>query len=167
MNVDVVLNKYGGTLHRRITMRRLGEDEHGTWLGAPAGTMVHSGAGRHFATACATVRLVPIDQWWTAIFFAEPNTWDVYCDITTPARWPAPDVVTMVDLDLDLQRTRDGGRADLLDEDEFETNRTAYGYPADVVAGARSAVQRLTAALTSGAEPFGTACRRWLRSPLT
>ncbi|MEV7401864.1 hypothetical protein AB0N93_15900 [Streptomyces sp. NPDC091267] len=33
--------KYDGSLHWHCTMFRLGEDDHGVWLGMPAGT-VHS-----------------------------------------------------------------------------------------------------------------------------
>ena len=163
VDVDVVFRKYSGSLHRRITMRRLGEDEHGTWLGAPAGTMVHSDApGQSFANQHATVRLVPTGQWWTAIFFAEPSAWDVYCDITTPAQWLHPSAVAMVDLDLDVLRTRNGGRTDLLDEDEFEANSATYGYPAEIVASAHSTAHRLGVDLASGTEPFGTSYRSWL-----
>ncbi|XVU29893.1 DUF402 domain-containing protein [Actinoplanes sp. CA-054009] len=164
MNVEVVLRKYDGRLHRRLVMRRLGEDAHGAWLGAPAGTTVHSGVpGRDFVTRHDTVRLVPVGQWWTAIFFAEPGEWDVYCDITTPAVWREPGSVVMVDLDLDVQRERDSGRVELLDEDEFEVNARAYGYPADVVAGARGAAERLVAGLGSRVEPFGVSGKGWLQ----
>jgi uncharacterized protein len=163
VDVEVVFHKYTGVPHRRVTMRRLGVDEHGTWLGAPAGTTVHSDVpGRSYTTHHATIRLVPVGQWWTAIFFAEPSVWDVYCDITTPAKWLHPGAVLMVDLDLDILRIRDGGRAELLDEDEFEANTLTYDYPADVVTRARRAADRLAVDVSSGIEPFGTAYRSWL-----
>nr|WP_221375044.1 DUF402 domain-containing protein [Actinoplanes polyasparticus] len=163
MDVEVVFTKYGGQLHRRSTMRRLGVDEYGTWLGASAGTTVHSGIpGRSFVNEHVTVRLVPVSRWWTAIFFAEPNTWDVYCDITTPAEWLGPGSVTLVDLDLDLLRNRDTGHVDLLDEDEFAANTLTYDYPADVVNRARSTADRLAVDVAGNAEPFGSACLRWL-----
>ena len=44
MNAAEVLfsaRKYDGSLHWHCTMCRLGEDDHGVWLGMPAGT-VHS-----------------------------------------------------------------------------------------------------------------------------
>ena len=36
--VRVVYTKYDGSLHWHMSMRYLGEDEHGIWLGAPAHT---------------------------------------------------------------------------------------------------------------------------------
>jgi hypothetical protein len=84
----VVFRKYDGGLHRESGMTLLGEDQHGTWLGASAGTIVHVGGGADsFVTRYACVRLVPGGAWWTALFMAVPDEWDVYCDITTPARW--------------------------------------------------------------------------------
>ncbi|MFU8853922.1 DUF402 domain-containing protein [Micromonospora sp. SL1-18] len=163
MDVDVVFRKYKGSLHRHVTMRRLGEDRHGTWLGAPAGTIIHSGApAQSYTTEHATVRLIPIGEWWTAIFFAEPSTWDIYCDITTPAQWLRRDRVAMVDLDLDILRSRNGGVVDLLDEDEFEANSVRYDYPTDLLTAARSAADRLAVNLTSGIEPFRSSYQSWL-----
>ncbi|MCY1138266.1 DUF402 domain-containing protein [Actinoplanes sp. Pm04-4] len=162
-DVEVILDKYTGRPHRKQMMRRLGQDEHGTWLVAPAGTVVHSvAAGRDFVTPHLTVRLVPVGQWWNAIFFARPSPWDVYCDVVTPPAWPDPGTVVMTDLDLDVQRARDG-RVVLLDEDEFQANAEMYAYPADLVTRARATAEHLTAALTARAEPFGTAYQHWLR----
>jgi hypothetical protein len=81
VDVEVMFRKYGGSLHRRVTMRHLGVDGHGTWLGAPVGTTVHSDIpGRSYTTRHATIRLVPSGQWWTAIFFAEPSAGDAFRD---------------------------------------------------------------------------------------
>ncbi|MFF5078133.1 DUF402 domain-containing protein [Actinoplanes sp. NPDC000266] len=110
-----------------------------------------------------TVRLVPAGQWWSAIFFGEPGEWDVYCDVTTPATWLGPGTVEMVDLDLDVQRERDSGRVELLDEDEFAVNARVYGYPADVVAGAQRAAGCLVAGLGGRVEPFGVSGKGWLQ----
>jgi uncharacterized protein len=42
--VRVVYTKYDGSLHWHMTMRYLGEDEHGIWLGVPAHSSVRRGA---------------------------------------------------------------------------------------------------------------------------
>ncbi|MEH0844735.1 DUF402 domain-containing protein [Micromonospora sp. CPCC 205711] len=163
MDVDVVFRKYSGSLHRRITMQRLGEDQYGIWLGARAGTTVHSGtAGHDYTTKHATVRLIPPGLWWIAIFFAEPSPWDVYCDVTTPPRWSHAGEVAMVDLDLDVLRTRADRRTELLDEEEFAANTTAYGYPIQMVAEATDTARHLTLSLTDGTEPFGSHYQSWL-----
>jgi hypothetical protein len=125
--------------------------------------VVHSDThGSSFRTRHASVRLVPDDKWWSAIFFARPSDWDVYCDITTPPRWTGPGEVTMVDLDLDVLRHRGGRRVELLDSDEFDEHRVRFGYPADVVEQATAAARHITAALTDRTEPFAAHYRAWL-----
>lgn len=91
-----------------------------------------------------------------------PRTSEVYCDITTPARWESDDTVHLIDLDLDVVRRRATGLVELLDEDEFAEHRARFGYPDDVVAEAEAAAQRLLGALGDGTEPFATAYRKWL-----
>ena len=163
MAVDVVFRKYDGSLHRRVCMRRLGTDAYGTWLGAAAGTVVHADTqGFSYRTRHTTLRLVPADDWWCAIFFARPSEWDVYCDITTPAQWTDSNEVTMVDLDLDVLRHRNGRRVELLDSDEFDEHRVRFGYPDDVVEHATAAARRIHLALVDRTEPFAAHYRPWL-----
>ncbi len=161
--VHVILRKYDGRLHRRVTATRLGEDRHGLWLGTPAGTTVHYNYGhrRTGVTRHDAVRLVPREQWWIAMFVAAPAEREVYCDICLPARRTAPDEITVVDLDLDLSRFRAAGRVDLEDEEEFAENAERYGYPLAVVADATAAAADLHRSLTERAEPFGAAPAAW------
>lgn len=107
------------------------------------------------------VILFPHDAWWTATFNDAPARTEIYCDITTPVRWPSDDEVTMVDLDLDVCRRRDG-TVDLLDTDEFAEHQIRYGYTADVVTEARRAAQWLVAALGERTEPFASVYRSYL-----
>ena len=161
--VDVILRKYDGRLHRRVRTTRLGADRHGVWLGTPRGTTVHYNYGprRTGLTRHDAVRLIPHDQWWIAMFVAAPADREIYCDICLPPRWTAPDEVTVVDLDLDLSRFR-AGRVDLEDEDEFAVNAERYAYPHAVVIGATTAAGDLHRSLTGRAEPFGAAPLPWL-----
>ncbi|GAA2690041.1 DUF402 domain-containing protein [Actinoplanes palleronii] len=161
--VDLVLRKYDGRPHRRVTGRLLGEDEFGTWIGTPRGTTVRYSYGlrRISWTRSDAVRLVPRDSWWMATFTAAPSRSEIYCDVTTPARRTAPGEFTLVDLDLDLIRLRDG-RVVVDDEDEFAEHRVRFGYPDDVVTAATAATAELHAALTGGAEPFAGHYRGWL-----
>ena len=43
-SVRVVYRKYDGSPHRAYPALRLGEDEHGAWLGVPDGTVATVGA---------------------------------------------------------------------------------------------------------------------------
>lgn len=161
-DVRVVYTKYDGSLHWHHTAQYLGEDELGTWLGAPTGTPMQRGSERPVIFEHPWVQLIPAGQWWTAAFNAEPAATELYCDITTEPRWLNPGEVTMVDLDLDVLRMRADGRVLLLDEDEFADHQVQYGYPAEVIRRAKQSAAWLLATVRAGAEPFGTGYRRWL-----
>ena len=160
--VQVNYRKYDGTLHWNLRMRRLGEDEHGVWLGLPADSVMRKGHGPEVPIECAHVALFPRGTWWTAVFNAPPRSTEVYCDITTPVEWVSPDEV-------DHGRPGPGcapeavrGATLLVDEDEFAEHQVRYGYPADVIAQAEAAGRWLMEAVGGGAEPFGKAYRPWL-----
>jgi protein associated with RNAse G/E len=154
-DVRVVYRKHDGSLHWHLMSSWLAEDEHGVWTGTARPTTVRKGDGPLVTFDFASVMLFPRDAWWTATFNDVPATTEIYCDVTTPASWPTASEVTMVDLDLDVSRTRSGA-VELHDEDEFAEHRITYAYPAEEIAAAEQAAQWLTSALTENREPFAT-----------
>ena len=142
--VQVNYRKYDGTLHWNLRMRRLGDDEHGTWLGLPADSVMRKGHDREVPLPEAHVILFPRGRWWTAVFNAAPRKTEIYCDITTPPEWPSDAEVTMVDLDLDVLRKRGATLPILVDEDEFAEHQVHYGYPDEVIRSLRSPTERRT-----------------------
>jgi protein associated with RNAse G/E len=161
-DVRLVFTKYDGSLHWHQTMRHLGEDEHGIWLGARAGAITQRGYEPPIRHQAPAVQLLPAAQWWTAIFNDPPATAEVYCDISTPSHWPSPDEVTMVDLDLDVVRVRADQRVFVDDEDEFAEHQIRFGYPPDVISCAEQTAAWLLAAVSAAVEPFGSASQAWL-----
>jgi uncharacterized protein len=161
-DVRVVYTKFDGSLHWHHTMQYLGEDEHGTWLGAPAGRTSQRGSEPPVIFRERTVHLFPPGVWWTAAFNAAPENTEIYCDITTPPEWREEDCVTMVDLDLDVLRLRASQQVLLIDDEEFAEHQVRYGYPPDVIRNAELAAAWLRAAIGDGAEPFAGDYRRWL-----
>jgi protein associated with RNAse G/E len=165
--IRVVYRKYDGALHWNHAAERLGEDEHGVWVGVRADTPTYKGEALWGPCEAPFVLLMPREHWWTAMFNAAPHRTEIYCDITTVPQWSGggasgePAEVSMIDLDLDVRRRR-AGSVDLLDEDEFATHRVAFGYPAEVVAAAEAAASWLTTAVRERAEPFGAASAPWL-----
>ena len=159
--VNVVYRKYDGSLHWNHPSLLLGEDEHGVWIGCPAGMVARRGYEPPTVFAFASVMLFPREAWWTAAFNAKPREPEIYCDVTTVPQWHDGEV-TMVDLDLDVLRFRDG-RVHLDDEDEFAEHQVSFAYPPDVVSQARAAADWLLAAVTERREPFGSAYQDWLR----
>jgi uncharacterized protein len=160
--VRVVYTKYDGSLHWNHSALLLGEDGHGVWVGCPAGTLARRGLERAVTFTEAYVMLFPRDAWWTACFNAAPNKTEIYCDISTVPRWPDERTVTMVDLDLDVIRKRNG-RIYLDDADEFEEHQVRYGYPPEVIDAARRSADWLMTAVTDHAEPFADAAAQWLK----
>lgn len=143
----------------RWTPIRLGEDEHGLWVGSLPGVLGRRGDGRWVTIDHTRVRLFPRNVWWSALFNDEPHETEVYCDITTPPQI-SEHTVTAVDLDLDVRKMRDGSvRVD--DEDEFAVHQVKYDYPARVVDTAR-ATCAWVAANIAVAEPFLTAYKPYL-----
>jgi uncharacterized protein len=160
--VRVVYTKYDGSLHWHSTNLYLGEDAHGIWVGARARSLSRRGSEPPVVIEEPYVQLIPAGEWWTALFNAEPARTEIYCDISTPARWPSDDEVTMVDLDLDVVRMRETRQVLILDEDEFAEHQVRYAYPADVIRRAEQAAGWLRDAVSANAEPFATGYRDWL-----
>lgn len=161
-DVRLRFHKYDGSLHWHATLRRLGEDGHGTWLGGTRHTPWRRGSAPAVFQTTPTVTLVPHGGAWITRFYAPPNWTALYVDVVDRPVWTAPDEVSAVDLDLDVIRDPATAAAVLLDEDEFEQRRVGLGYPADLVAAARRTAAELAAAVTAAREPFGTASLPWL-----
>lgn len=158
----VDFRKYPDTRHWQYRMHRLGEDEHGSWLWAPAGTQAQRGMEPPITFEALTVKAVSSD-WWAAMWSPSPTTpgeWRVYVDIIAPAEWREGSV-RMVDLDLDVYRSLDG-RVRILDEDEFAEHQVALGYPAHLIEGAREAADRLFTMVRDEVEPFGAVGQQWM-----
>jgi hypothetical protein len=159
--VHVEFSKWGGLPHWHLDMRRLGSDEHGTWLGAGRGSRM-SRPGTVVNFTYASVAVVADGQPWLA-FFNEPDSGarvSVYVDITTPAVWDG-DVLGVVDLDLDVVRTWTGD-VKVLDEDEFAEHQVSLAYPAEVIELARQSCAGVLAAVQAGDEPYGQRGAGWL-----
>ncbi|MET9663004.1 DUF402 domain-containing protein [Streptomyces sp. NPDC006510] len=162
-SVMVDIRKYNGTLSARWTATRLGEDEHGVWLGTAQGIPISSTTGG-WTSRFAYVMLVPRGEWWTATFCADPGP-EMYCDVCTVPEWNAEGTaLRIVDLDLDVVRPR-GGAAHIEDEDEFDEHRVRYGYADSVIREARRTCEWLMEAGRhdgDGIEPFASVYRYWL-----
>ncbi|MEU4228203.1 DUF402 domain-containing protein [Nonomuraea sp. NPDC026600] len=159
-DVRVVFRKYGGALHWNHPAKVLGEDEHGVWAAAPKGTVARKGEGPPVVWKTTAIMLFPRDGWWTASFNSPPNRAEVYVDVTTVPEW-RDDEVTMLDLDLDVIRMRDG-RLILDDEDEFAEHQVLLGYPEQMIARAEETARWLMGAVGERQGPFGGAHSRWL-----
>ncbi|MFI7706916.1 DUF402 domain-containing protein [Nonomuraea sp. NPDC049480] len=159
-DVRIVYRKYGGALHWNHPGRVLGEDEHGVWTGVPGGTVARRGDEPPVTWETAAIMLFPRDAWWTASFNTPPRRSEVYVDVTTVPVWSEGEV-TMLDLDLDVIRMRDG-RLILDDVDEFAEHQVKLGYPPELIAQAEETARWLLDAVGERKGPFGGAHLEWL-----
>jgi len=159
--VGVVMTKWPDHPHWRFVGVWLGRDEHGEWLGFPAGSH-QARPGLAFDSEVATVSLVPAGgAGYVATFHAPGGFFELYVDLATPPRWDGH-VLRSVDLDLDVVR-RTGGTAYVDDEDEFLEHTVTLGYSEELVDLARSTCEAVLASVRSGAAPYdGATSARWL-----
>lgn len=161
--VRVLTRKWPDEPHWEFDALRLGADDLGHWVGVPKGTWLAK-PGKGFTAWADHVVLIPHHAWWVATLYGEDHDRpvDFYVDMTTPAVWSDDEsAVRCVDLDLDVIRETDG-RVWIDDEDEFAEHQVAFGYPAEIIAGARSASDEIFAAMTAGAAPFDGIALEWL-----
>jgi uncharacterized protein len=162
--VRVVMTKWVDQPHWEFDCEVLGSDEHGDWLGIPAGTEMARPGATYVATT-AQVGLVPPpgpdpDRGWLATFHAEGGPVRVYVDITTPPVWDGA-VLRAIDLDLDVVRGNTG-RVWVDDEDEFADHRIRFGYPDALAAAAAASCDRVQAAVAAGTAPYDGSAAFWL-----
>ena len=157
--VWVDLRKWPNREHYQFGVDWLGRDDHGVWLHAPPGTAVRRGQDEPWALLEGFLGLVPEDEAWVVEFYRDHPTMTTYVNIGTRPEWDGSRL-TQIDLDLDVIRLLDG-TVEVIDEDEFEANRFALGYPAEVVESAREAAERAVRLMRREAEPFCNASDRW------
>ncbi|MBZ5737608.1 DUF402 domain-containing protein [Nocardioides mangrovi] len=164
--VRLEMTKWGDRPHWELDAIFLGSDDHGDWIGAPAGTL-NARPGARFVSEVDAVTLVPRAEHlaWCLPTFQAPGIWcTVYVDVATPAAWDGR-VLRSVDLDLDvIHGAGHGGRGRIWvdDEDEFADHRVRFGYPDDVVAAAVASAERVLAEVTAGLAPFDGTADAWL-----
>jgi hypothetical protein len=153
------MTKWGDRPHWEFDGVYLGSDEHGDWLGFPAGTVM-SRPGVEVRPDNDQVGLVPAGGAWLGTFHAPGGTVWTYVDMTTVPVWDG-DVVRAVDLDLDVVKPLDGATY-VDDEDEFAEHQVRFGYPPETIALAEATRDTVYAAVVSGAAPFDGTSDRWL-----
>ena len=160
-SLDVVFTKFDSSLHWHYPMWHLGEDTNGTWLGAPAGTMLRKGhlpsqpaRGAFVTLVRSGARSMPT---WNA-----PGSyrWSVYVDVCGPVS-VTRDRVDAVDLDLDVVRDWEGA-VEVLDRDEFSEHAATLSYPDDLVAATESEALRVAEAMRQRTAPYALNAESWL-----
>jgi uncharacterized protein len=161
--VVVQFFKYPETLHWGFETVYLGEDDHGSWVGLPAGSRRWKGEREFKPTVDDAVFCAPWVGWWHLAYHgAGRDNYTHFVDISTQPTWVSENRYEMVDLDLDVALTPDG-RIVVEDEDEFEDNQRLFGYSPEMIERALEETRRVVAALEARREPFFAVADEWLQ----
>lgn len=161
-HVTVQFHKFPDRLHWRHDTVYLGEDEHGVWVGSPAGSVIQRGHEPPINHPYRFVSVIDANAWYVPIFSPDDPHYKIYVDISTPPRWASASKVEMFDLDLDVILDLSGD-VEVLDRDEFDQHCAEYDYPDDLIIGAEAATAFVVQAIESGHGPFGGMADHWLQ----
>lgn len=156
--IKIISRKYNGRLRDEYEAYLYSEDSEKLTIFAPPGTLSFSPKqGAWSAAPDGLLELYFKDKWYNVWHICEQNSQinHIYANIAMPATMQK-DVLTWIDLDLDLRVHLDGS-LELLDEDEFVENSVRFAYPPSVVAQARAAVDELTRCYQQQQFPFNHA----------
>lgn len=155
------MTKWVDAPHWEFLGTYLGADEHGDWVGYPAGTLM-TRPGVEVRPPNHQVGLVPRDRGFLATFHGPGGAVLTYVDMTTVPVWDGA-VVRAVDLDLDVIENLDGSSY-VDDEDEFAEHQVALGYPPEVIALAEQTCAEVLDAVRRRTPPFDGSHRSWLEA---
>lgn len=157
--------KYDGTAHWVVPGRYLGSDNHGHWIFQGTGEFI-SRPGAALYTGSDAVMLVPHAGDWVATFYDDthPDGVELYIDLACELSWnrirPAVVECHLVDMDLDVVRTKDRGLY-VDDEEEFAEHRVEMNYPAGLCTRMESATAALMDAVAARQAPFDGRDAAW------
>lgn len=153
--IKIVSQKYDGTPRDTYESHLYAEDEAMIVVASPPGTPYYYHKKQAwFTSEDGLLEFYFKHKWYNIWHICEQNSGinQMYANITMPAAFQ-DDVLTWIDLDLDLRVHLDGS-LELLDEDEFMENSALFAYPHAVIAQARAAVDELTVCYQQQRFPF-------------
>ncbi|HWI50518.1 MAG TPA: DUF402 domain-containing protein [Symbiobacteriaceae bacterium] len=152
--IEVHTYKYGGVPHYEFPVQLVSRTPK-LWIvrGKYGRKFVHHTKGITFTIPNDSLEFYWTGRWYTiALDISGGLGQGYYCNINLPPLLQG-DRVEWVDLDLDVLVTPDL-QWRVVDEDEFAANSRRYGYPPEVVAGARRAVAEVVALVEGRQFPF-------------
>ena len=152
--IEVRAYKYDGLLHRTWPAQLLRREGSLVVLDARfTEEIIHESLGT-IASGTHSLEYYWLDRWYNIFRFTQPDKQlrNYYCNVNVPATFEG-DVLSYVDLDLDIMVDPDFSYH-ILDTVDFESNIRVYGYPAEVQANARQALEDLLEMIETRAFPF-------------
>jgi protein associated with RNAse G/E len=156
-SVEVQVYKYDGVLHRRWQAQLWRREGSLVVLDAQfPEEVVHDLLGT-IPRGTHSLEYYWLDCWYNVFRFARPDgkLRNYYCNVNVPAKFDGA-TLSYVDLDLDILVDPDFSYR-VLDVEDFEQNVREFGYPAEVEANARRAVDEVVQMIETRQFPFSDA----------
>ena len=146
--------KYDGTEHRSWSAQLVSQDGPLLVLDGKFEVEVQHDQLGFIACGTHSLEYYWLDRWYNIFRFGRPDgsVRNFYCNVNVPPTFDG-EVLQYADLDLDILVNPDFSYR-ILDADDFERNSREYGYPADVQANARRAVDELVNMIETRKFPF-------------
>lgn len=154
-SIQVRTYKYDGSEHRSWSAQLLTQDGSLLVLDAKFAIDVEHDQLGFIACGTHSLEYYWLDRWYNIFRFGHPDgsVRNFYCNVNLPPTFDG-EVLKYADLDLDILVNPDFSYR-ILDVDDFERNSETYGYPEDVRAGARQALDELVKMIEARTFPFG------------
>ncbi len=116
-------------------------------------TNVQEASGKRWTSRVPAVTFFIPGQWYNIVALMENGGIRYYCNLASPVYVQQGNVLTYIDYDLDIIHYPDGSMH-VVDRDEYEANKHAYHYPADVQQKVAEGLALLKGRIRGRAEPF-------------
>ncbi len=154
--IEVRAYKYDGLLHRTWPAELLRQEGSLIVLDARfSDEIIHDLLGT-IAIGTHSLEYYWLDRWYNVFRFAQPDgkLRNYYCNVNLPPTFDR-ETLSYVDLDLDILVEPDFSYR-ILDVEDFERSAERFGYPVEVQANARRAVEELERMIEMRAFPFNS-----------
>lgn len=120
----------------------------------PNRELIHHTRGKVFTFQTYSVEWIPLNEAFTVhVGITETGEQNFYCNICLPPEYDGGQLLTFVDLDIDLIKQADGNWT-VVDEDEFAENQKLLHYPRKLVETAINAKDDLLERIQNQIYPF-------------
>ncbi|MEJ6949917.1 DUF402 domain-containing protein [Natronospora cellulosivora (SeqCode)] len=153
--ITVKSYKYNNKKHYQWPVTILEENENYLITKGETGRILtHFTRKKEFIFDKQSIEFFSFKEWFTlAININNQKAESYYCNINRPATWETDDVLTFVDLDLDLVKNK-GEDWKVVDQDEFEENSRKYNYPLELINRTKKELYDLISRVEKKVFPF-------------
>lgn len=127
---------------------------HVICMGRPGRKLAHHTKQKVFNIHNYSVEFYSFEDWFTVSADIEDGLiQQYYCNVSMPAVRDG-NTISFIDLDLDLVQRSLNRPWEVVDVDEFQTNRVKYGYPSSLIGEAEQKLNDLQIRVREGQFPF-------------